>query len=132
MRGGIAVCGRVHDQCEILRTSIAQRTTAGVGKAGSAKPRDEDRGSIGTLSQRLGSARDTLVDRHCDSALPASHGHSAFMPANRMTLPHFSVSSAMSLLNAAGERAISTQPSSSNFAFIAGSARTALISRLSL
>src|SRR5215813_8534872 len=146
MRAGVAVRGGVHDQREIFRTAITKRTNEDVRKAGAAKARYEDRRPIGNISQRLGGTRDTLVDRHCDSVLPRSTqhhfarrvqaeraplSHSAFMPANPITLPHFSVSSAMSLLNAAGERVISTQPRSSNFAFMAGSAKTALISRLS-
>jgi len=44
----------------------------------------------------------TLVDRHCDLVLPAPQGHSAFMPANRITLPHFSVSSAIELAECRG------------------------------
>ena len=54
------------------------------------------------------------------------------MLAARITLPHFSVSSAMNLANAAGELANTVEPRSAIRAFIVGSARPTLISRLSL
>ena len=54
------------------------------------------------------------------------------MPANLITLPHFSVSSAMSLPKSAGEPASTVPPRSASRAFILGSARPALISLLSL
>src|SRR5882724_4356627 len=58
--------------------------------------------------------------------------HSGLMPANLITLPHFSVSSAMSFPKSAGEPP-STVPSRSAIrALILGSARPALISLLSL
>src|SRR5262245_61321624 len=57
--------------------------------------------------------------------------HSALMPANLITLAHFSVSSAMSLPKSAGEPAITVPPSSAIRALILGSARAALISLLS-
>src|SRR6476659_3495053 len=57
--------------------------------------------------------------------------HSGLILAARITLAHFSVSSAMSLPKSAGEP-ISAMPSSSaSFALILGSARPALISLLS-
>ena len=58
--------------------------------------------------------------------------HSGLMPANLTTLPHFSVSSARNLPNAAGEPAIVTAPRSAIRALTVGSARPELISRLSL
>src|SRR5262245_38957091 len=57
--------------------------------------------------------------------------HSALMPVNLITLPHFSVSSAMSLPKSAGESASTSPPKSASRAFILGSARAALISLLS-
>ena len=54
------------------------------------------------------------------------------MLAARTTLPHFSVSSAMSLPKSAGEPASTVLPRSAMRALILVSARPALISRLSL
>src|SRR5215468_7237146 len=56
---------------------------------------------------------------------------SALMPVNLTTLPHFSVSSAMSLPKSAGESASTSPPRSRSRALILGSARPALISLLS-
>src|SRR5215813_5357147 len=58
--------------------------------------------------------------------------HSGFAPENLITLPHFSVSSAISLPKSAGESASTSPPRSTMRAFIRGSARAALISLLSL
>jgi hypothetical protein len=55
-------------------------------------------------------------------------GHSALMWAARITLPHFSVSSAISLVNWAGEPASTSASKSARRAFNLGSARPALIS----
>src|SRR5258708_34269591 len=57
---------------------------------------------------------------------------SALMFAARTTLPHFSVSSAMSLPKSAGEPASAVPPRSASFAFSLGSARAAVISLLGL
>src|SRR5262245_5375987 len=57
---------------------------------------------------------------------------SALMLAARTTLPHFSVSSAMSLPKSAGETTSGVTPKTASRAFILGSARPALISLLSL
>src|SRR5215475_4584401 len=54
--------------------------------------------------------------------------HCALMLAARTTLPHFSVSSAMSLPKSAGEPAIAMPPSPTKRAFIVASARPALTS----
>src|SRR5262245_32292856 len=62
---------------------------------------------------------------------PRPPGQSALMPVNFTTLPHFSVSSAMSLPKSAGESASTSPPRSARRAFILGSARPALISVLS-
>src|SRR5262245_57468633 len=58
--------------------------------------------------------------------------HSALMPANLTTLPHFSVSSAMNLPKSAGEPDNAVPPRSARRALNLGSARAALISLLSL
>src|SRR5262245_54536028 len=60
------------------------------------------------------------------------HAHSGLIPANLITLPHFSVSSAMNLPKSAEELANTVAPRSAIRAFIRGSARPALISLLSL
>src|SRR5262245_55105834 len=58
--------------------------------------------------------------------------HSALILAARITLAHFSVSSAISLPKSAGEPAITVPPRSASRALSWGSARAALISLLSL
>src|SRR5258707_12648644 len=62
----------------------------------------------------------------------ARRPHSALMLRARMTLPHFSVSSAMSFPNAADVIDIGSKPKPASRAFMRGSAATALISLLSL
>ena len=57
---------------------------------------------------------------------------SALAPENLTTLPHFSVSSAISLPKSAGEPASTVPPRSASRAFMLRSARPALISLLSL
>src|SRR5262249_61964613 len=57
--------------------------------------------------------------------------HSDLMPANLITLPHFSVSSAISLPNSAGEPGSNVAPKSAKRALIMGSARPAFTSLLS-
>src|SRR5215471_4281624 len=63
---------------------------------------------------------------------PGLPGHSGLMPADLITLPHFSVSSAISLAKSAGEPGRTVAPRSASRAVILGSARAALISLLSL
>src|SRR5437870_5516740 len=58
--------------------------------------------------------------------------HSGLMLAARTTLPHFSVSAATCAPNSDGVCTIGAAPSSASCALIFGSARPALISRLSL
>src|SRR5262249_17513239 len=58
--------------------------------------------------------------------------YSALMLAARITLPHFSASSLMSLPKSEGEPAITVPPRSASRALSWGSARAALISLLSL
>src|SRR5262249_55428489 len=53
----------------------------------------------------------------------ADRPHSPLMLAARITLPHFSVSSAMNLPNSAGIIGIGTPPRSARLAFILGSLR---------
>src|SRR5215813_4948724 len=73
----------------------------------------------------------------CGSALlvrPAAkhvEGHSALMPANLTTLPHFSVSSATNFLNSAVVIDIGSTPNSASRVFNLGSVTPALISLLS-
>src|SRR5215470_5935790 len=67
--------------------------------------------------------------RNIGSRLPRQ---SALMLAARITLPHFSVSSAISLPKSAGEPGSTVPPRSASRALILGSARPALISVLSL
>jgi len=64
--------------------------------------------------------------------LTAARHHSGLMFANLTTLPHFSVSSLMSLAKSAGVIGIGKAPRSASRAFILGSARAALISLFSL
>src|SRR5262249_34538939 len=59
-------------------------------------------------------------------------GYSGLMPANLITLAHFSVSSAINFPKSAGEPGSTAAPCSANRALIVGSARPALISLLSL
>src|SRR5262245_10792549 len=61
---------------------------------------------------------------------PAAH-YSGLILAARITLPHFSVSSAINLPKSAGESASTSPPSSASRALSLGSARPALISLLS-
>src|SRR5262249_10330897 len=66
---------------------------------------------------------------HIGSGLPRQSG---LMLAALITLLHFSVSSAISFPNSAGESASTAPPRSARRALILGSARRALISLLSL
>src|SRR5262245_28042046 len=58
--------------------------------------------------------------------------HSTLMPANLITLAHFSVSSAISFPKSAGESASTSPPMSASRAFSLGSASAALTSLLSV
>src|SRR5215471_3184693 len=64
--------------------------------------------------------------------LAANSAHCGLMSANFTTLPHFSVSSAISSAKSAGEPASTVPPRSASRAFIVGSARATLISLLSV
>src|SRR5262245_13486480 len=63
---------------------------------------------------------------------PALLHHSALMPANLITLAHFSVSVAISLLKSSGEPVIGDAPKSASRVRIVASLRQALICLLSL
>src|SRR5262245_46796606 len=58
--------------------------------------------------------------------------HSGLMPANLITLAHFSVSAAMNLPTSEAEPGITVPPKSASRALSLGSTRAALISLLSL
>src|SRR5262245_27450836 len=80
---------------------------------------------------------DTSAPRHSPNVRYGIFGHdradhSGLMLAARITLAHFSVSSAMSLPRSAGEPTSGVPPKSASLGFILGSARPALISLLSL
>jgi hypothetical protein len=75
---------------------------------------------FGSRRFRLGQ-RDVMECRRDDD-----RPHSGLMLAARITLPHFSVSSAMSLPKSAGEPGRTVPPRSPNRAFILGSAITAV------
>jgi hypothetical protein len=62
----------------------------------------------------------------------ADRPHSALMLRARMTLPHFSVSSAMSLPKSAGVNGRAVAPKSASLVLILGSTSAVLISLLSL
>src|SRR5262249_32460175 len=98
--------------------------------------------------RRAAEQRDELAPFHrCNHSITSSTRHSrngsygmsapsppqsALMPVNLTTLPHFSVSSAISLPKSAGEPARTVPPRSASRVFMLGSARPALISLLSL
>src|SRR6516165_1377429 len=63
---------------------------------------------------------------------PLCRHHTGLMPANLITLPHFSVSFPMNLPKSAGELANTVYPMSASRLFILGSVRPSLISLLSL
>src|SRR5262245_41296952 len=88
---------------------------------------------IGRLSQPCSSLGDhrAFAERTLGNILPGSPDHSGLMLAARITLPHFSVSSAMSLAKSAGEPVSDAPPRSARRTLILGSARPALISLLS-
>src|SRR5262249_32708003 len=89
--------------------------------------------TIGLQTFATGSLpRSGLVQRDLWNVAPRPPGQSALMPVNFTTLPHFSVSSAISLPKSAGEPASTVPPRSASRVFMLGSARPALISLLSL
>src|SRR5262249_9508275 len=92
------------------------------------------RGRIGRLSspceERQFGANARPETRFCKPT--TDRPHSALMFAARITLPHFSVSSAINLTKSAGEPGSTVPPQAANRDFILGSARAALISAWSL
>ena len=103
-----------------------QRGTSREGKGPGSGPfvvtntESEDHLETGRLAERGGAK----------SCSPAHH--SALAPENFTTLPHFSVSSAMSLPKSAGVPASTAAPRSANRALSLGSARPALTALLSV
>src|SRR5215510_246267 len=93
--------------------------------APAARCRNRRRGSfMGPLSDHL-----PLAERDVMKCQPMAPAQSGLMFANLTTLPHFPVSSAMSLPKPAGEPGITVPPRSASCALNLGSARAALISR---
>ena len=138
-----------------LATAAAQTMESGSGRASQQKQEAHVRvGSLADLAKRPRHVRCYPDGRHCSAPLicllSAISGHcrhlpngrlwnvgatmtaySALMLAARITLPHFSVSSAMSLSKSAGEPASAMPPRSARCTFNLRSARPALISLLS-
>src|SRR5262249_38722193 len=73
-----------------------------------------------------------LVQRDLWNVAPRPPGQSALIPINLITLPHFSVSSTMSLPKSADVIDIGSTPKPASRAFMMGSAAMALISLFSL
>src|SRR4029453_4196321 len=90
--------------------------------------------SIGATNLTTGDYRGSgLVQRNVMEYSAGDRAdHSALMPADLITLAHFSVSSAMSLPKSAGVPGRTVPPRAASRALILGSARPALISLLSL
>src|SRR5262249_51942901 len=81
------------------------------------------------------SARLSFAYRQIDDVMEyrrVKGAHCSLMLAARITLPHFSVSSAMSLAQSVDEPGSTVPPKSAKRACILGSARAPLISLLSL
>src|SRR5271169_464499 len=72
------------------------------------------------------------LTQNMEYRLAADQPYCTLILAARITLPHFSISSAMSLPKSAGEPPSTVPPTSANRSFVLGSASTALISLLSL
>src|SRR5262245_2556016 len=94
---------------------------------------------IGNVADELNSTRMTICDIGALFAYRALRNiwrdradHSGLMPAARITLPHLSVSSAMSLPKSTGDIGIGSAPSCVSRSLILGSASPALTSLLSL
>src|SRR5262245_16686162 len=92
-------------------------------------PRDgRQRSGAGSQMQKISAGK----FHNILSEMPVKRRHSALMLAARITLPHFSVSSAMSLPNSTAEPDNAVPPTSPRRALNLGSASAALISLLSL
>src|SRR5215470_15383669 len=86
-----------------------------------------------SLDHLVGAARAPAIRRTGDYGMWAeARPYCALMLAARITLAHFSVSSATSLPKSAGEPGSSVPPSSTSLVLSFGSSSAALISRLSL
>src|SRR5262249_57817411 len=89
--------------------------------------------TIGLQTFATGSLpRSGLVQRALRKFRRGRAGHSGLMRADLITLPHFSVSSAMNLPKSAGEPGSTVLPTSASRALILASSRPALISLFSL
>src|SRR5262249_18151288 len=84
------------------------------------------------LDHLVGAGRHPTFAERALRNIGQNSDHSGLMPANFTTLPHFSVSSAMSLPKSADEPASTVPPRSISRALTLVSARPALISLLSL
>src|SRR5215470_17539600 len=82
----------------------------------------------GRGSKKHGALQQRVVDSRIEAYGTLAIG---LMRADLITLPHFSVSSAISFPNSAGEPGSAVPPRSARRAFILGAARPALISLLS-
>src|SRR5215475_13872408 len=88
--------------------------------------------AVSTFLTHSGHRIDGIAERKIMDLRAGPTGHSGLMLAARITLPHFSVSSAINLPKSAGESASAALPNSASRAFSLGSASAALISLLSL
>ena len=110
-------------------------TTATLSSGGT---QERTRNGVGARAEEAQAAMITkrkawsCAERELRNIRPASSTYSGLLPANFTTLLHFSISSAMSLPNSAGELTNGVAPMSEIRAFILGSVRAALNSLLSL
>src|SRR4029077_21270278 len=93
-------------------------------------------GRVTSLSGPTVTSLSGVYSRHSQNGIYGMSGvwwfHCGLMPANLITLPHFSVSSTISLPNWAGDPGSGVPPRSARRALILGSASAALTSLLSL
>src|SRR5262249_10890918 len=92
------------------------------------RPSAGDGGGLTPQTANWCAARDRRVSMDFAEWVMEYRGHSTLMLAARITLAHFSVSSAMSLPKSAGEPESTEAPRSARRALIVGSARARLIS----
>jgi hypothetical protein len=115
---------RIADRIEVLTVMFAD--LAGFTSAAHDLPPDQ----VVEFLDRLVRTFDALAEKH--GIENACRDQSGLMPADLITLAHFSVSSAMSLPNSIGVIGIGTSAKSASRPFILGSARPAVISLLIL
>src|SRR5262245_59497221 len=96
-----------------------------IGPLSSLREEEAPAEAVWGVYQSAGAAKDSVLP-------PTDRPQSPLIFAARITLPHFSVSSARRLPKSAGEPASSVPPSSISRVFSVGSLRAALISRLSV